>query len=184
MNLFNPSRWEGTVVDADGDFAPGYRMFSAVVAEPAQTAVLRVGLSMDAWETVVTQKPDQAGSAGFNRLDHPWPVLFEEAEVGATPDQTQVTLETTIVAWEAYGKLAPRLLAVTSDGREHTTPYAKGNWESGRTIIFDLPLSSVKEVQFQVSPYDWVEFRNISLKPRQKTVPTVVALGESASAKK
>ena len=67
-------------------------MFSVVVAEPAQTAVLRVGLSMDAWETVVTQKPDQGGSAGFNRLDHPWTVSFEEAEVGATPDQTQITI--------------------------------------------------------------------------------------------
>ena len=44
----------------------------------------------------------------------------------------------------------------------------------GRTITYDLPLSSIKEFRFQVSPYDWVEFRNVSLRPGQKTLVTVI----------
>ena len=60
--IFSPEWGSHTVVDADGNVVPNYTMFIAVVAEPAQTAVLRVGLSMEAWETVASQTPDRAGS--------------------------------------------------------------------------------------------------------------------------
>ena len=44
LNLFSPSWWASSVVDADGNLSPDYYMFSAEVAAPAQMAVLRVGI--------------------------------------------------------------------------------------------------------------------------------------------
>ena len=71
-SLFSPEWRSNDVVDADGNVVPNYTMFSAVVAEPAQTAVLGVGLSMEAWETVASQKPDRAGSSSFQSI---WPSM-------------------------------------------------------------------------------------------------------------
>ena len=145
------------------------RMFSAVVAEPAQTAILRVGLSMEAWETVASQKPDRAGSSSFHRYGRQWTVVFDKAEARGASDGTQVKLKTTLSGYEAYNEVTQRLVAVTSDGKEHATKWGEGYWEYGRTITYDLPLSSIKEFRFQVSPYDWVEFANISLQLGPKT---------------
>jgi hypothetical protein len=45
-----------------------------------------------------------------------------------------------------------------------------------RTVVFaDLPLSSIKEFRFQVRPYCWVEFKNVSLQSGQKTDVKVVS---------
>jgi hypothetical protein len=70
---------------------------------------------------------------------------------------------------KASGLLALLLVC----GIRQATPWGKGNWDSGRTIIFHLPLSSIREFPFQVSPYEWVEFKNISLHPARKTAVTV-----------
>jgi hypothetical protein len=167
--LFSPEWRSDDVVDADGNVVPNYTMFSAVVAEAAQTAVLGVGLSMEAWETVASQKPDRAGSSSFQRYGRQWTVVFDKAESLGASDRTQVKLKTTLSGYEAYNVVTQRLVAVTSDGNEHATKWGEGDWQRGRSITYDLPLSSIKEFRFQVSPYDWVQFENISLQPGQKT---------------
>jgi len=187
INLFTPNHWGGSVVDADGNSVPDYYMFSAVVAPPAQTAVLRVGLSMDAWETVASQKPDRAGSSSFIRDGRQWFVRFYKAKARAgasSADRTQVNVKTTITWPESYGRLTQRLVAVTSDGSEQANKWGTGQWEDGRTIVYDLPLSSIKEFRFQVSPYDWVEFDNISLHPTRKTAVKVVSPDDPVNTEK
>ena len=176
-NIFSPQWRSNSVVDADGKVVPNYSTFSAVVADPAQTAVLRVGLSMEAWETVASQKPDSVGSSTFNRFGREWTVAFDKAEALGPDDKTQVKLTTTVCGYNAYNRVTQRLVAVTNDGREHATKGGEGHWQYGRTIAYDLPLSSIKEFRFQVSPYDWVVFRNVSLKPGKKTRVTVVSVG-------
>jgi len=37
-----------------------------------------------------------------------------------------------------------------------------------------LPLSDVKEFRFEARPYAWVEFRNVSLQPGQRTQVEVI----------
>jgi hypothetical protein len=174
--IFSPEWASDTVVDADGKLVRDYIMFTAVVAEPAQTAVLRVGLSMEAWETVASQQPDRADSSSFNRDGQPWTVEFGKADTRGPGGGTQIRLKTTLSGYESYNKVTQRLVAVTNDGNEHTTKWGNGYWEYGRTIVYDLPLSSIKEFRFQVSPYDWVEFRNVSLRPRPKTDVQVLSV--------
>ena len=94
-NIFAPESGSDAVVDADGNVVPNYTMFSAVVAEPAQTAVFRVGISREAWETVASQTPDRAGSSRFDRYGSDWTVVFDKAESLGASDRTQVKLKTT-----------------------------------------------------------------------------------------
>ena len=175
-NIFAPESGSDAVVDADGNVVPNFTMFSAVVAEPAQTAVFRVGVSREAWETVASQQPDRAGSSRFDRYGCDWIVVFGKAEPRGAIGGTQVKLKTTLAGYKAFNVVTQRLVAVTSDGNEHAIKLGEGDWERGRTIICDLPLSSIKELRLQVSPYDWVEFRNVSLRPGQKTLVTVIPL--------
>ena len=167
--IFSPGWGSDVVVDADGNVVPDYSLFSAIVAEPAETAILRVGLSMEAWETVASQTPDRGGSSSFDRYGRQWTVMFDKAEARGPRDRTQVRLKTTLSGYTAYNEVTQRLVAVTSDEKEHAPRGEVGDWENGRTITYDLPLSSIKEFRFQVSPYDWVEFANISLQLGQKT---------------
>jgi len=41
-----------------------------------------------------------------------------------------------------------------------------------------LPLSDVKEFRFEARPYAWVEFRNISLQPGQRTQVEIMDAGD------
>ncbi|MHC4266220.1 MAG: right-handed parallel beta-helix repeat-containing protein, partial [Planctomycetota bacterium] len=66
-----------------------------------------------------------------------------------------------------------RIIAVDIHGKEHTTH--NHQWGSGgkvrqTTALFrDLKLDDIKEFQFQTRPYEWVTFKNVSLKPGYKT---------------
>jgi len=174
FNLFAPWWNSGQVMDVDGNCVPDYWYLAALAALPSQTADLRVGVALGPWETVVSQKPDRAGRSRFQRLDRTWAVTFRKAEAGPTTDKTQVEVQTTIGWFEGYARLTQRVVAATRDGSEQATPWGNGRWESGRTITFDLPLSAIEEFRFQVRPYDWVEFRNVSLVPGRRTVVTAV----------
>jgi hypothetical protein len=175
-NIFAPAWGSDMVVDADGHVVPDHTLFSAVVAKPAETAVLRVGVSKEAWETVASQTPDRGGSSNFDRYGRQWTVVFDKAEARGPRDQTQVRLKTTFSGYKAYNEVTQRLVAVTSDEKEHAPRGEVGDWENGRTITYDLPLPSIKEFRFQVSPYDWVEFDKISLQLGQKTAVRVRSL--------
>ena len=60
---------------------------------------------------------------------------------------------------------------MTGDGTEHGASI-----ENNHVAVFlGLLLSSIKEFRFQVRPYYWVEFDNVSLHPGQMTNVTVVS---------
>ena len=189
QNYADPSQPDATnrtYPNAHGDVGRGYydgkngpeydQMFYQSFLASAPMAVFRVGVSREAWETVASQQPDRAGSSRFDRYGCDWTVVFDKAESRGAIGGTQVKLKTTLAGYEAFNVVTQRLVAVTSDGNEHATKLGEGDWKRGRTIIYDLPLSSIKEFRFQVSPYDWVEFRNVSLRPGQKTLVTIMPL--------
>jgi hypothetical protein len=160
-----------SVMDADENTVPDCKMFSAVVAASARTADLRVGVSMGTWETVMTRKPDSAGTSSFSRDGQQWTVKFYKPEKFRKTDSTQVRLALT---WrEFYAKWDRRLVAVTGDGKQHPAVINYG--DNASAVFYNLPLSSIKELRFQVRPYCWVEFQNVSLRAGQNTDVKVVS---------
>ncbi|MFH1614635.1 MAG: M56 family metallopeptidase [Planctomycetota bacterium] len=74
---------------------------------------------------------------------------------------------------------AARLIAIDKNGSTFTGNMQTGLSDSGlaqSTFIFaNLSLNSIKEFQFQIRPYEYVTFKNVSLKPDFKTDVQVVA---------
>ena len=164
------------VLDVDGKKVPKFKMFCAQLDASAHTANLRVGISAGAWETAITQKTDSLGTSSFSQGGHQLTVTFQKAE--KTENHANNITHVTLTATGHSGKWKTRLVAIDNDGREHAS--AIGYRGSNGTAVFrSLPLSSIKEFQFQVRPYNWVEFQNISITSGQKTVVKVISSDDS-----
>ena len=163
--------WQTLVVDASDHIVPNYHMYHAVLFPSAQMADLRVGIATGTWETVITQKPNQAGTQTFNRDGTRWWVTFQRATVGDAANTTWVWYKTPLLR-DHHGLMAKRLVAVAQDGTViEDTKHNENAEDQSRSAVacYHLPLSSIKECRFQVCPYDWVEFKNVSVRPGQKT---------------
>ena len=107
---------------------------------------------------------------GFlGREGHSWIVSFSQpAEKGGC---AVVNVTHTVKEWEA------RLIAVDKDGEEHLAtgnPSGNSAFKQQTATFSQLPLTEVKEFKFQVRPYRWVEFRNVSLEPGRRTQVEIV----------
>ena len=167
--------WEGNaVVDERGETIEGYKMFCPDFEKTAETADFRVGIDTGPWETVITQKPDSLGASSFSRDGGKWDVVFQKA----IEDQPVGTFKVTFTKTDSYGVWKTRLVAVADDGDEEATLIGYRG-ENGTARFHHTELSSVKEFRFQVRPFDWVEFKYISLSPELKTEVEVVSAGSS-----
>ena len=150
------------------------KMFAAKLAGSAQTTDLRVGVSMGAWETVISRKPNSAGASSFSRDSREWTVTFHRATT--VRNTTRVPLKSSSYT---YGQWNKRLVAVASDGSEHASsidgPQSGLDGSRGVAVFRNLPLSSIKEFRLQVRPFRCVEFDNISLQLGQKAQVAVVS---------
>ncbi len=166
--------WADTVVDENGETIKGYAMLIPDFKKPIETANLRVGIDAGPWETVVTQKSDGLGVSSFSRAGHESTITFLKAETrdNGGEDSTRVTL----MSSDPYGKWRKRLVAVAKDETEHTTGI--GYMDSNGTADFrGLPPASIQEFRYQVRPFQWVEFKNISLEPGLETNVEAVSSG-------
>ena len=133
--------------------------------EPGEAEVtIELGVATSRWETVETW------------VDLPWVrgdgnINTNSGVILAWPRQEGEAVET--VVSHTYSDQATRLIVFDREGelrqgrvREKMT--ARGLMQS--TYRFeDLNLNDLQRVEFQSRPYNWVEFKNVSLKPGQKT---------------
>jgi len=154
--------WAGSSVYVRGQPVPTLQGISATVPKSARTVTVKVGVGMGAWETVANQVPGGSGITGVSRQGSNWVVSFPKAEGGQGGARILVTH--TVRDWET------RVLAVDQDDKEHLPTGSESSGTDAFTTLSakfpDLPLDRVKEFQFQVRPYQWVEFRNVVLDPR------------------
>ena len=148
----------------------------ATMPKTTRTMMLKVGISVGPWGKVIESKADGSSMFGVNYQGQDWSVSFSTAsEIGGN---ACITVTHTAKDWDV------RIVAVDKDGKEHTcseidSTCADAFWNT--TVTFDgLPLANVKEFQFQVRPYHWVEFKNVSLQAGERTqVEVVDATGDS-----
>jgi serine/threonine protein kinase len=138
-------------------------------AVPA-TANVRLGFALEPWQTIATQDPTDAKVTYTQTSGHPhWNLVFHR--VSALGKDTEVTL---VFDDPGHGwKL--RVLAIDWEGIEHHYHEASGtpaDLTSTWTYRFpDLPRSSIQEIQVQVRPVHWVEFRQLDLNAAALTSP-------------
>jgi hypothetical protein len=174
--------WGATrVLDVHGAEVPHHGLLCVEFSSPTATANFRVGIDMGDWETVVAQPVDRLGTSQYNREGHEWTVTFIKAEATGrvVDDSTRVRLTSN----EPYGEVRSRLVAVTSDGKEHPA-WIGYIGENGAAFFDGLALSSIQEFRYQVRSFSWVDFKNISLESGQKTDVKVISSENCAKAEK
>ena len=162
-------------------------LFLPTLDRSVEIHTIFVGVSMGEWETVIRRKPNGPSVASFSRDGQEWTVKFLKPPTKTPPDTTQVRIKTSSpplqpglynskdLKWlEFHGKLDNRLVAVDNDGKEYSSPIRNS------VATFDkLPLSSLKEYRFQVRPFSWVAFENVSLNAGQAKPVTVSSSADS-----
>jgi RNA polymerase sigma factor (sigma-70 family) len=140
-----------------------------VLANPAEVASLRLGISTTGWQTIAeSDQPDQ-------------PVNVESPDYGPItlmpPGKDDMVGGTRVDVHHRTIDAPYHLLAFDEKGQQHVSHNVNNDstnddWVSSYT--FDLPQDAIKKVQFQVRAYDkFVDVKNICLNPQHKTIPQV-----------
>jgi beta-lactamase regulating signal transducer with metallopeptidase domain len=148
-----------TVLDESGNKVKGYE--AAVTRNlNADTTDIRIGVATKPWQTIVTHNGRGMTTTGSNNI------LFSQAYESDN--------FVTITASSPWRKdQVERIIAIDKNGQPHVSKnigsIASGEIDQMTAKFYDLKLSDIVEFQFQTRPYEWVEFKNVSLKPNLKT---------------
>ncbi len=173
-----PSELAGTAVSFD----PTYNAFAGgnpnrlgkkvagletmTVSLPAQrTLTVRVRVAAGTWRTACET---ERGNTSMDTLTG----AFAFSPIHETDSGVAMTVAHSIVGPES------RVVAVGLDGREHRATDQSGggagNFVQMTATFSKLSLKEIKVFRVQTRPYQWVEFRNVSLHSGQKTDVQIV----------
>lgn len=160
------TRWEGSceVEDSQGNTLNECTAAISDMEADRRSTSIRVGVAAGAWDSISSHDGRRMNSGNTGVL---WSQAFENA------DGTQVVAST---QWRK--DRAERIVAVDLEGTVHSGwcgSVASGNVDQFTARFPDLKFSRIKEFQFQVRPYEWVEFRGVSLRPGTRTKVQVIA---------
>ena len=167
--------WYGscTILDSKGVEIKGYQAAITQGHDGRETTNIKVGIATGPWNTAAEHDGRSMTTKGNSDF------IFSQAyETG-----TAVNI---VVSGKWQKDRTQRIVAIDTNGDLHAD--SSGSVASGgiqqMTGRFDnMKLSQIKEFRIQTRPYQWVEFRNVSLKPGTKTNVTVVVEGSQAKAK-
>jgi beta-lactamase regulating signal transducer with metallopeptidase domain/transglutaminase-like putative cysteine protease len=151
----------GPPLGSDGEPCRDLRAYKAALPEGKESTDIRLGVATGAWQTRALH--DIPRSEGSYPLDEGRAVAF-----GAAYEKDGCTYLP--VTTNFSGDLADyEVVAVDGEGTIHRAAgwYGGGNVLLSMTCRFDLPLARVKEFRLQMRPWTWLEFKNVSLCPRQ-----------------
>jgi hypothetical protein len=134
---------------------------AATLPEDLNICALHFGKAAGEWRWLGRMKSDIRGPKMMNH--------YKGSVVIAKPLEVQGEVHLTVT--HSLLDLDCRVIAVDRDNHVQTSRRAKSVGAGGFqqvTLRFDLPLEQIKEFQFQTRPFEWVEFENVSLRPREK----------------
>jgi len=144
------------------------RAFVMSFPQARQRADVRIGIAGGPWKTLASSTGDgiQAGSTrGTAVPGEEYAVAF--AGPIETAEQLVLTVSHTLATRKDY-----RIVLIDKAGATHKgsrNSASAGEFTQTTASFHGVPLDQVKEFQFQTRPYEWVEFKNVSLKPGHKT---------------
>jgi len=144
---------------------------AVILPASAKTATVRVGVAAGDWKTLVEKRGTSGGSMGT--ANHGF--AFTQAR------QADGNLEVTI-SHDVLNQ-AIRIVAVDQAGNEHVAGGSRSGSGNVRQITAEFRNVSLDEIEafrVQVLPYQWVEFRNVSLHAGHKTNVSVQQSGTAS----
>jgi len=165
--------YTGAPIGFDGKRVDDLRIYTAGVPKGLKSAEVSIGLSADVWQTLATHPADEDEET-YNLKEGA--VAF-----GIAYEKDGRTMLPFVYHKQGskYMDVAMRVAAVNHAGQEITGSMSGsgGNVLSCQTYSFRTPLGNIKEFRFQTRPYQWITFKNVSLKPKLKTDVQIEAGG-------
>ncbi|HUU16914.1 MAG TPA: M56 family metallopeptidase [Sedimentisphaerales bacterium] len=147
FNLYSDKIWGGYVL------SEGKKMLNQ-----------SIGIAQGPWKTIAEAYPKLTQIIGDIAFGKAFESDFEGIGVAVG-----VTVTYTI----DKEKVDYRVIAVDQKSNIHTSSGRSGmgssSWMQTTVHFKDLQIDEIKEFQFQTRPYQWVEFKNVSLRPGMKT---------------
>ena len=130
------------------------------VSSKQQSLTVKLGVAAGAWTTVGSCQGFGSASRVLNTNMIFSPALENDRTIDITVSHNVSDRDTRIVAVDKKGKVI--------------TGQRRGGGASGNvcqlTIVFsDVTLADIKEFRFQTRPYEWAEFKNVTLRPDAAT---------------
>jgi hypothetical protein len=146
-------------------------LYAAMVIYPKDraTCTVRFGVVVGPWQVEATAGPNGGSATGGARGSYAKRrnavVLFSTAH--------EIKRGTALTVTHDLADRDTRVVAIDRDGKIHNPLPGGSMVEGGDTLrmrqhedVFDLPLREIKEYQLQSAPWEWAEFKDVSLQPR------------------
>ncbi len=161
------------VINSKGETLEGYNSLTALIPNQQTSTSITLGISTSPWETLATHTGKGGTTTGGK--------MIISSQVFEAKNSVAIT-----VSAKGDKTRAERVVAIDNEGQTHT-PQGQSSLGSNDlnqvTVTFDgMQLKDIKEFQFQTRIYEWVTFKNVSLRPGQKTdvkIETTPASGHS-----
>lgn len=158
------SSYTGSPLDKDGRRVDALKVYTVNYPIGRETALVQIGLAAGVWKTLASHTTEKKEAT----------YSFEDgaAAFGQAYEKDGQVLLPFVHNLQHKRKVeASRIVAVTNSGQEigGGVSGSGGNVLDSSTYQFHIPLKEIKEFQFQTRPYEWIEFKNVSLKPGVKT---------------
>ncbi|HIJ52460.1 MAG TPA: hypothetical protein HPP66_04820 [Planctomycetes bacterium] len=145
----------------NGEYLSDLRWLATTFPKKLKACTVKVGVAAGQWQPVAESNGKGVGSRGSELGGVSFTKAFE------VEDGISIT-----VADDILGRPC-RVVAITNDG-EVVKPVRSSGSSAGKvrqtTAKFNnISLSDIKQFQFQTRPYEWVEFKEVSLRPGVKT---------------
>ncbi|MHC4289123.1 MAG: polysaccharide biosynthesis/export family protein, partial [Planctomycetota bacterium] len=175
----------GSPKDEDGRPLTNLKSYQTGLPKDQSATDIRFGVTAGLWETVATHKPD-------NREQTPMVGDYSIA-FGIPYEKDNETLVPVVHNYNLTEKIyAIRMVAVTTSGQIRESGYSGRGGKELKNLTYSfykLPLNEIREFQFQIRPYEWITFKNISLRlggkteveiENQSSVPSPPASGKNS----
>jgi hypothetical protein len=154
-----------------GKALPDHSLVVALLPESAKEVTIRLGVAAGEWKRMVAWIPQRGGGGAFSLGHQTCRALFlDPVESGG---EARIA-----VSYNKVSGWTTRVTALDTGGKLHESFPFGGSLDDVATAegrFPGLPLRRVKEFRFEARPYAYVEFRNVSLQPGERTQVEVMA---------
>ena len=169
-------------LNESNESVPGVLAFVCRFKDSRTMDTIRVGVSIEPW-----QKVEEWVDEAWHEHDHD-NIVFKESKnplILTWPRQKGRAVILEMVRTGLDVEVARRMLLFDRDDRIHQeSPRIHGE---GPGLIkeqywfWNIQREDMHRIEFQTRPYQWIEFRNVSLEPGQKTNVTITVLPEKTT---
>ena len=156
------STYTGQPMDKAGRRISDLRALAVNQPREKNSAVVHIGIAAGKWETVATHDSNK---------EETYDVDGGSVSFGVPYEKDSMTYSPITYTKEGFKNKVVRVFAIDYDGNAHTGGFSGsgGNVLSSMTYELRLSLEDIREFIFKTRPYQWIEFKNVSLQPGLRT---------------